>query len=106
MHHSKQKSENKGKTPPALKATGKGPSPISTPTVTSTKEMTDVVEDTCDSKTSALTGRQQSAAAEALAERSPVEVTGKAVAQVLERPYTRKASTIPDRHRLYYQSAI
>ena len=88
MHHSKQKSENKGKTPPALKAAVKGPSLISTLTVTSTKEMTDVVEDTGDSKTSALAGRQQSAAAGAQAERSPVEATGEAVAQVLERPYT------------------
>ena len=38
VHHSKQKSENKGKTPPALKAAVKGPSLISTLTVTSTRD--------------------------------------------------------------------
>ena len=53
-----------------------------------TKEMTEVVNNTCDSKTSTLTKRQQSSSAEAQAERSPVEVTGEAVVQSLERPYT------------------
>ena len=62
---SKPKSERKERTQSALKVAGKGPSLVSNPTVTNTKEMAEVVEDTCDTKTSALTGRQQSAAAEA-----------------------------------------
>ena len=84
MHHFKQNSENNGKAPPALKAAGKGLKPVPIPI---TKEMTEVVKNTCDCKTSTLTERQQSAAAAAQAERSPVEGTEEAVVQVLERPY-------------------
>ena len=86
VHHSKQNYENKGNAPPVLKAAGKGLNPVPIPVVTNTKEMTEMVKNTCDSKTSTLTEREQSAAAEAQAERSPVEVTEEAVVQVLERP--------------------
>ena len=64
------------------------PSSVPNPTVTENKATPEAVKDSCDSEASSLTGRRQSAAAKAQAGRSPVGVTGDAVTQVLDRPYT------------------
>ena len=88
MSRSKPKSKSKGRTPLALKATGGGPNQETTLPMATNKEMTETVKNTDESKTSTLNERQQSAAVEAQAEGSPVEVTGDAVVQALKRPYT------------------
>ena len=53
----------------------------------SNREVIETVKYTDGSKTSTLDWRRQSAAVEAQADGSPVEVTGDAVVQVLKRPY-------------------